>query len=148
MRIVLQRVSRASVSVDGEQIGFIKKGLLALVCVGKDDTDAEIDALADKTINLRIFPDDTKKMNRSLIDIHGELLAISQFTLYADCRKGRRPSFIGAAKPDYAVPLLNRWIKRIASSGIHVEQGSFGAMMDVELINEGPVTILLDSKNI
>ncbi|MBN1515215.1 D-tyrosyl-tRNA(Tyr) deacylase [Candidatus Sumerlaeota bacterium] len=148
MRIVLQRVSRASVKIGGETVGAIGAGLLALVCIGQDDSAQEIDALAEKTVQLRIFADDAGKMNRSLIDAGGEILAVSQFTLYADCRKGRRPSFIGAAKPERAVPLLERWTARIESHGVRVAQGRFGAMMDVELVNDGPVTIILDSREL
>jgi D-tyrosyl-tRNA(Tyr) deacylase len=145
MRALLQRVSRASVKVDGELVGSIGPGLLALVCVGHEDGEAELELLARKTVQLRIFPDEQQKMNRSLLDVGGELLAVSQFTLYADCRKGRRPSFIGAAPPDKGEELFDLWCEKVRSYGVRVATGVFGAMMDVELVNDGPVTIWLDT---
>ena len=148
MRAVLQRVTRASVKVGGEETGRIGAGLLALVCVGCDDTEADVELLARKTVHLRIFPDAEGKMNRSLLDAGGALLAVSQFTLYADCRKGRRPSFIGAAPPEKGAALFERWIAQLRELGVTVETGVFGAMMDVELVNDGPVTIWLDTKEL
>ena len=145
MRALLQRVSRASVKVDGELVGNIGPGLLALVCVGHEDGAAELELLARKTVQLRIFPDEQLKMNRSLLDVGGELLAVSQFTLYANCRKGRRPSFIGAAPPDKGEEFFNLWCEKVREYGVSVETGIFGAMMDVELVNDGPVTIWLDT---
>jgi len=145
MRVLLQRVSRASVTVDGEVVGKIGRGLLLLVGVGVDDTEREAEYLASKIATLRIFPDDEGRMNRSVLDADGAALVVSQFTLYADARKGRRPSFVGAAAPDKAVPLLDHFISQLEAAGVPVEQGRFGAMMDVELVNEGPVTIWLDT---
>lgn len=145
MRVVVQRVSQASVTIDEVVVGQIGKGLLVLVGVTRDDGDAEIAFLADKIVNLRIFPDDADKMNRSLLDIGGELLVVSQFTLYGDCRKGRRPSFIDAAGPDIAIPLYEQFVERLRNSGLKVETGRFGAMMQVALTNDGPVTLIIDS---
>ncbi len=147
MKAVLQRVSRAQVSVDGEIIGKIGKGILILLGVGKNDSLEDVKYLSDKIINLRIFPDENDKLNLSLKDIDGEILVVSQFTLYADCRKGRRPSFEQAAKPDTAVELYNRFVAECKTYGIKVETGQFQAMMNVELCNEGPVTILLDTND-
>lgn len=146
MRAVLQRVSRASVTVDGEIVGQIGRGFLILLGIGQGDGEAEVKALVDKIVNLRVFPDDEGKMNRSLLDSGGASLVVSQFTLYADVRKGRRPSFIGAAPPALAEPLVERFMAALAAYGIHVEGGVFGAHMDVELVNDGPVTIWLDSE--
>jgi len=120
--------------------------LLVLLGVGQGDTPADVDYLAEKTIRLRIFEDDAGKMNRSVQEIGGAVMVVSQFTLLGDCRKGRRPSFIDAAKPDVAVPLYERFIDRIRTTGLQVETGRFGAMMDVGLINDGPVTLILDSR--
>lgn len=145
MKAVLQRVSRAQVSVDGEITGKIGKGILVLLGIGKDDSLEDVKYLADKIINLRIFPDENDKLNLSLKDIDGEMLVVSQFTLYADCRKGRRPSFEQAAKPETAVDLYNKFVTECKTYGIKVETGRFQAMMNVELCNEGPVTILLDT---
>jgi len=147
LKAVLQRVSRAQVSVDGEIIGKIGKGILILLGVGKNDSLEDVKYLSDKIINLRIFPDENDKLNLSLKDIDGEILVVSQFTLYADCRKGRRPSFEQAAKPDTAVELYNRFVAECKTYGIKVETGQFQAMMNVELCNEGPVTILLDTND-
>ena len=144
MRIVLQRVTSASVRVDGEIVGDIRRGLLALVGVGKDDTEAEARWLADKTVALRIFPDDEGKMNRSLTDIGGAALVVSQFTLLGDCRKGRRPSFIDAAHPELADRLYRYYADALAKRGVQVESGVFAADMQVSLVNDGPVTILID----
>jgi D-tyrosyl-tRNA(Tyr) deacylase len=145
MRVVVQRVSHASVTIDGEVVGRIGCGLLVLVGINKTDDEAEITFLADKLVNLRIFPDDDDKMNRSLMDIQGELLVVSQFTLYGDCRKGRRPSFIDAAGPDHAIPVYERFVARLRESGLNVETGRFGANMQVDLQNDGPVTLIIDS---
>ena len=145
MRAVIQRVSRAQVRVEGQIIGEIAKGLLVLLGVGKGDTKAEADSLLDKIINLRIFEDAQGKMNLSLLDVTGELMVISQFTLYADCRKGRRPSFTDAGSPEEAKAIYQYFVTRGKDRGLKVASGIFQALMEVELINFGPVTILLDS---
>jgi len=146
MKAVLQRVSRASVTVAGEVVGQIGRGILVLLGVEPDDTDEDARQLADRTIVLRIFDDADGKMNLSLEEIGGSLLVVSQFTLLGDCRKGRRPSFIGAAPPELAEKLYNTFIGAAGSRGITVATGRFRAMMDVELVNDGPVTLLLDSR--
>ena len=146
MRAVLQRVSRASVTVDGEIVGQIGRGLLVLLGVEPDDTDADAHQLADKSVGLRIFDDADGKMNLSLNDVRGAMLVVSQFTLLGDCRKGRRPSFIGAAPPELAEKLYEMFVAAVGLQGIPVATGRFRAMMDVELVNDGPVTILLDSR--
>jgi D-tyrosyl-tRNA(Tyr) deacylase len=146
MRAVIQRVRHAKVTVDGEVTGEIGPGLLILL--GVKDGDAEKDGawLAAKIANLRIFADDSGKMNESLLDMRGGALVVSQFTLYGDCRKGRRPSFVGAAHPSIAEPLYERFCAQIEAQGVvHVGRGVFGAMMDVELLNDGPVTLTIDS---
>ena len=148
MRALLQRVSRASVTIDEQIVGQIGQGLLVLLGVGQDDSEVEAKTLADKIVHLRIFGDDEGKMNRSLLDIGGEVLVVSQFTLYADIRKGRRPSFTDAAPPALAEPLVERFKAAIASYGLKVEDGIFGAYMQVELLNEGPVTIWMDSEEL
>ena len=148
MRALLQRVSHASVTVDEQVVGQIGKGLLVLLGVGQDDSEVQVKTLADKIVHLRIFEDDEGKMNRSLLDIGGEVLVVSQFTLYADIRKGRRPSFTDAAPPTIAEPLVERFQEAIAAHGIKVAGGVFGAMMEVELINQGPVTIWMDSEQL
>ena len=148
MKIVIQRVKESSVSIDGQIKGSIQKGYMTLVGFCESDTKAIVDKMIDKMIGLRIFEDDQGKMNLSLTDFQGAILSISQFTLYADCRKGRRPGFTDAAKPDTAIPLYDYYNQKIQDSGIHVETGVFGADMKVSLINDGPVTILLDSKDI
>ena len=145
MRAVLQRVSRAKVTVDGETTGEIEKGILVLLGVGQGDTEAEARQLVDKIVNLRIFDDEAGKMNFSLADIEGELLVVSQFTLYADTRKGRRPSYIGAAAPDEANRLYEYFVAEARKITSNVGTGRFQAMMDVELVNDGPVTIILDT---
>lgn len=145
MKIVAQRVSRASVTVDGRITGEIGEGLCVLVGVASGDTKADAERLADKIVNLRIFNDENGKMNISLADIGGELLVISQFTLYADCRKGRRPSFTGAASPDIGNELYEHFTRYLASMGLSLKTGIFGADMKVEIINNGPVTIIIDS---
>jgi D-aminoacyl-tRNA deacylase len=146
MRALLQRVSRASVTVDGQVVGQIGQGLLVFLGVGRGDSEVQIKTLADKIAYLRIFEDDEGKMNRSLLDIGGEVLVVSQFTLYADMRRGRRPSFTNAAPPSIAEPLVERFKDAIAAYGLTVADGVFGAYMEVELLNEGPVTIWLDSE--
>jgi D-tyrosyl-tRNA(Tyr) deacylase len=148
MRALLQRVSHASVTVDEKIVGQIGQGLLVLLGVGQNDSEAQVKTLADKIVYLRIFGDEEGKMNRSLLDIGGEVLVVSQFTLYADIRKGRRPSFIDAAPPALAEPLVERFKAAIASYGVKVEDGIFGAYMQVELLNDGPVTIWMDSEEL
>jgi D-tyrosyl-tRNA(Tyr) deacylase len=146
MRAVVQRVKNASVEVDQNCIGKIGKGLLIYLGVTHDDEDSDLQYMADKISNLRIFEDDDEKMNRSLLDEKGEILLISQFTLYGDVRKGRRPSFIRAARPHHATPLYEKLISELKERGISVATGEFGADMKVSSINDGPVTLLLDSK--
>lgn len=148
MRVILQRVSRGSVRVNGALTGAIERGFVALVGVTHTDTRAEAELLAKKTAHLRVFEDDAGKMNRSALETGGGVLVISQFTLYADTRKGRRPSFIDAAPPEQAAPLVDYYAERLRHEGIaRVEMGIFGAMMLVEIYNDGPVTILLDSED-
>lgn len=144
MKIVLQRVNSASVTVNGKVCGKIGKGYLVLLGIGEDDTEAECRRLADKIINLRIFSDENDKINLSLEQVGGELLVVSQFTLYADCRKGNRPNFIQAAKPDIAEKLYNYFVEHCRSKGKNVETGIFGADMKVELLNDGPFTVILE----
>ena len=144
MKTVIQRVSRADVTISGTTAGKIGQGLLILLGVGPEDTEETADYIATKIINMRIFEDEKGKMNRSVKDVGGEILVVSQFTLYADCRKGNRPSFVGAAAPEPAEALYRYFIKKLSESGIHTESGEFGADMQVSLINDGPVTILLD----
>ncbi|MBL0387467.1 D-tyrosyl-tRNA(Tyr) deacylase [Tumebacillus sp. ITR2] len=146
MRIVVQRARSGRVTVDGVVTGEIKHGFVLLVGVTHEDTREDADYLVDKVLNLRVFEDESGKMNHSLLDVGGELLSVSQFTLYGDCRKGRRPNFMDAAKPDAAKELYEYFNERARSLGVRVETGVFGAMMDVELINDGPVTLLLESK--
>lgn len=146
MRAVIQRVSRASVSVDQTLVSSISKGLLVLVGVAETDTIEDAKYLAEKTAGLRIFEDDNGKMNLSVTDIKGEVLVISQFTLYGDCRKGRRPSFTEAAEPKKAQELYERYISYLSELGLSPKKGIFQAHMSIELVNDGPVTILLDSK--
>src|SRR5579864_392536 len=146
MRALLQRVSRASVTVDEQVVGQIGQGLLVLLGVGRDDSEVQVKALADKIVYLRVFGDDEGKMNRSLLDIGGEVLVVSQFTLYADTRRGRRPGFTDAAPPSIAEPLVERFKDALASYGLTVAGGVFGAYMQVALLNDGPVTIWLDSE--
>ena len=146
MRAVLQRVTRAKVTVDGEITGEIGAGILVLLGVGLSDTEKDASYLVDKIVNLRIFDDDSGKMNRSLADMGRGLLVVSQFTLYADARKGRRPSYVGAAAPAEANRLYEYFVTEARKHLSKVETGRFQAMMDVELVNDGPVTIILDSK--
>lgn len=148
MRAVVQRVSRAQVRVDGEVVGAIGRGLLALVGAADDDGDADVAYLTDKIVNLRIFPDEAGQMNRALADVGGSLLIVSQFTLYGDARKGRRPSFVKAMAPGPAEALYEKLVRAARATGVPVETGRFRAMMEVELVNDGPVTILLDSRRL
>jgi D-aminoacyl-tRNA deacylase len=145
MRAVVQRVSRARVLVDGSVTGEIGPGIVALIAVGRDDASATAAAMAEKIVNLRIFGDDRGKMNRSVLDIGGAILAISQFTLYGDARGQRRPSFIQAAPPELGKALYDEFVLALRALGVRVETGVFQAHMSVELANDGPVTILLDS---
>lgn len=146
MRAVVQRVSRAKVSVDGWTTGEIGLGVLVLVGVAHEDAEADVNYMADKIAGLRIFEDEEGKMNRSVVDVGGSVLAVSQFTLYGDVRRGKRPSFDAAAPPELARRLYELFVERIRSAGLRCETGRFQAMMQIELLNEGPVTILLDSK--
>jgi D-tyrosyl-tRNA(Tyr) deacylase len=146
MRAILQRVTRARVLVQDEVVGQIDRGLLVLLGVCQTDGPAQAQWLADKVAGLRIFADDEGKMNRDVMEAGGGILVVSQFTLYGDCQKGRRPSFIEAAGPDLAVPLYEAFINGLRARGIFVATGRFGAMMQVELINDGPVTLIVDSK--
>ena len=144
MRAVLQRVSRAKVTVDDEITGEIGKGILVLLGVGSGDTEAEARQLVEKIVNLRIFDDEDGKMNLSLADVEGELLVVSQFTLYGDAVKGRRPSFIDAARPEHAIPLYEKFVAMLRARRIPTETGEFGAAMQVDLVNDGPVTLWLE----
>ena len=146
MKAVLQRVSRASVTVDGALVGKISRGLLVLLGVEQGDTESDAQQLADKTVQLRIFDDADGKMNLALPDVGGAVLVVSQFTLLGDCRKGRRPSFIQAAPPEVAERLYEHFIAAVGVQRIAVQSGRFRAMMDVELVNDGPVTLILDSR--
>ena len=148
MRLVVQRVSRASVKVENAVIGKIGKGYMVLVGAEVGDTEADARLCADKLAGLRVFVDDEGKMNLSVIDVGGEILLVSQFTLLGDARHGRRPSFIAAARPEEAEPLLLKMRAMLEERGLHVETGRFGAHMDVELVNDGPVTILIDSRKV
>lgn len=145
MRVVLQRVSRGEVRIDGVTVGRIGRGYVVLVGLSPADQDDVLEWMAEKIIGLRLFPDDDGRMNRSLADVDGDLLVVSQFTLYGDARKGRRPSFIRAAPPELAVPLYERFLALLrARAPGGLESGEFGAMMEVELVNDGPVTLLLE----
>lgn len=145
MRLVVQRVSSASVAIEGTIVGRIGNGLVVLVGIRNRDGIEQVDHLADKLAHLRVFADADGKMNRSVMETGGSLLVVSQFTLYGDCRKGRRPSFTDAAAPDAAIPLYERFLTRLRQSGLTVQTGHFGAMMQVELTNDGPVTLILES---
>jgi len=145
MRALLQRVIKSSVTVEGKVVGDIARGLVVLLGVADEDCENDAEYLADKIANLRIFSDDQSKFNLSILNVHGELLVISQFTLLADTRKGRRPSFTSAAPPEKAETLYNYFIMRLKQIGLKVETGEFGAHMVVEILNDGPVTIMLDS---
>jgi D-aminoacyl-tRNA deacylase len=145
MRACIQRVSEASVTVQGKVTGRIGRGLVVLLGVGSQDGEAEVDWLAEKLVHLRIFEDDDVKMNRSLLDVGGAMLVVSQFTLYGDVRKGRRPSFTDAAPPELAELLYNNFVARVRALGAQVETGVFRAQMDVSLVNQGPVTLWIDT---
>ena len=146
MRAVIQRVKESSVSVQNEIVGKIASGLMVLLGVAETDRAEDADYLAAKIVNLRIFEDENHKMNRSLLDIGGEMLVVSQFTLLADCRKGRRPSFVHAAGPNKANKLYERFVEQVRQKGVNVATGRFRAMMDVSLINDGPVTLIVESR--
>jgi D-aminoacyl-tRNA deacylase len=145
MRAVIQRVKESSVFIDGESVAKIGSGMMVLLGVARDDSEKEADFLAEKIPNLRIFEDKNKKMNLSLLDKGGRMLVVSQFTLLGNCRKGRRPSYMDAAEPEIANALYEYFIKMVQAKGIDVQSGRFGAMMDVYLINDGPVTLIVDS---
>ena len=144
MKVLIQRVKEASVSIDGKLYSSIKQGILALVGIEKGDTTEEIQKMAKKLVNLRIFSDENDKMNKSILDIKGEMLIVSQFTLCGNCKKGTRPSFDNSAQPDVAKKLYETFINEVKNYGINTQTGVFGAMMDVALINDGPVTFMLD----
>ena len=147
MRVVVQRSRAASVSVGTEIVGQIESGLVCLVGIAPSDGNVQLRWMADKIVNLRIFEDEHGKMNRSLLHEGGQILVISQFTLYGDCRKGRRPSYHGAARPEHAKPLIDTFCRLLESHGVSVETGRFGAEMAVSLTNQGPVTLIIDSKD-
>jgi len=147
MRAVLQRVSHAKVSSGGRTLGEIGPGLVVLLGIGRDDSETDAEFICDRTIGMRIFADAEGRMNRALAQAKGELLVVSQFTLHADTSSGRRPSFLGAAPPDLARPLYEHFVSLARLRGVRVETGEFGAMMEVDLVNDGPVTIILDSRN-
>jgi D-aminoacyl-tRNA deacylase len=146
MRAVVQRVRSARVTVEGAVVGEIGKGLLVLLGITHGDSSEQASWLAEKVVGLRIFEDDAGKMNHSLDEVGGAMLIVSQFTLYGDCRKGRRPSFVEAAPPEVAVPLYEGFIRAVQALGVTVGTGRFGAMMQVELVNDGPVTLIVDAK--
>ncbi|KOO47001.1 D-aminoacyl-tRNA deacylase [Priestia koreensis] len=146
MRVVVQRAKNAAVTVDGETVGAIDHGLMLLVGVTHTDTKEDAEYVAEKIANLRIFEDESEKMNFSLLDVKGDVLSVSQFTLYGDCRKGRRPNFMSAAKPDYANAIYEHFNEQLRALGTNVETGKFGAMMDVSFTNDGPVTLIVESK--
>lgn len=147
MKAVIQRSKQAQVTVDGTVIGQIDQGLVLLIGITHEDTEQDAVYLADKIAGLRIFEDDNEKMNLSIIDVGGQILSVSQFTLYGDCRKGKRPNFMAAARPEHAKQLYERFNELLRGHGLQVETGAFGEMMDVSLTNWGPVTIIIDSKN-
>ena len=149
MKVVIQRVSKASVTIDNEKVASVGTGLLILLGIVDEDTQEDIEWLTRKIANLRIFEDEHGVMNRSLLDVGGDAIVVSQFTLHASTKKGNRPSYIKAAKPDQAIPLYESFIKQLEMDlGKHIQTGQFGADMQVELINDGPVTIIIDSKNV
>lgn len=148
MRAVVQRVTEASVKVDEKVVGKIDKGLLVLLGVGEDDDEKDLEYMVDKILGLRIFEDENEKMNLSLTDVNGELLVVSQFTLYGDVKKGKRPSFSKSADPKLAIDLYKQFIEKCIEKGTKTEHGTFGAHMNVSLINDGPVTILIDSEKV
>jgi D-aminoacyl-tRNA deacylase len=146
VKVVVQRAKNAQVTVEGDVVGKIKAGVMVLVGITHDDNETDAEYLAEKIAHLRIFEDESGKMNNSLLDIEGEVLSVSQFTLYGDCRKGRRPNYMNAAKPDYANKLYEIFNQKLKEKGLHVETGTFGAMMDVQFTNDGPVTLIIESK--
>ncbi|MGO4180243.1 D-aminoacyl-tRNA deacylase [Paenibacillus sp. TAF43_2] len=146
MKVVVQRSKQAKVVIEGETVGSIDSGLVLLVGMTHEDTEADVKWMADKVANMRIFEDESGKMNHSISDVGGQLLSVSQFTLYGDCRKGRRPNFMAAARPEQAEQLYDLFNETLRSTGLVVETGRFGAMMDVELVNSGPITLILDSR--
>ena len=145
MKVLIQRVKNAGVDIEGAKVSSVKKGVLALVGIEKGDTKEQVEKLAKKVVNLRVFPDENDKMNLSLMDIHGEMLIVSQFTLCGDCKKGTRPSFDRSAPPDIANELYEYFVSQVSSYGIKTGTGKFGAMMEVSLINDGPVTFMLEA---
>jgi len=145
MRVVVQRSKEASVTVEEKIIGKINHGFVLLVGITHEDREEDAAYLADKIVHLRVFEDENGKMNRSLLDVGGSILSVSQFTLYGDCRKGRRPNFMAAAKPEYALSIYQHFNEQLKQKGVHVETGEFGAMMNVSLNNDGPVTLILES---
>jgi D-tyrosyl-tRNA(Tyr) deacylase len=145
MRVVLQRVTKASVEVEDKIIGKIDNGLLVLLGIHVDDNMKELEWMVNKVVGLRIFEDEDGKMNKSLKDVEGDLLVVSQFTLYGDCEKGRRPGFTDAARPEKAIPMYEEFVKRCRDLEVHVETGEFGADMKIDLINDGPTTLIIDS---
>jgi D-tyrosyl-tRNA(Tyr) deacylase len=146
VKVVIQRAKHAKVIVEDNVVGEIDEGVMVLVGITHDDTEADADYLAEKIVNLRIFEDENGKMNHSLLDVNGQVLSVSQFTLYGDCRKGRRPNYMNAAKPDYANDIYEIFNTKLREKGLHVETGIFGAMMDVQFTNVGPVTLIVESK--
>lgn len=148
MRAVLTRVNSASVAIDGQVVGKIGKGFLILLGVGPDDTEKECRYLAEKALGLRIFTDENDKMNLGLDAVNGEVLVVSQFTLYGNCRKGRRPEFLNAARPETAIPLYEKFVSLVRAKGYHVETGEFGAYMAVDSVNDGPFTLIVDTKDL
>jgi len=148
VRAVVQRVSRASVTVEGDVVGQVGRGFVVLLGVSREDDEAAADYMADKIAGLRVFEDEAGKMNRSIQEVGGAILAISQFTLYGDVRRGRRPGFDRAGRPEQAEPLYERFVARLREMGLHVETGRFQTHMEVELVNDGPVTILVDSEKV
>ncbi len=148
MRAVVQRVTKGAVTVEGQTVGSIGPGMVILLGVGNDDTEKDVEYLAEKIINLRIFEDNQGKMNLSLLEVQGEALVVSQFTLYGDCRKGRRPNFGGAASPEKGEEYYHKFVELLKSRGVKVATGTFRAYMTVEIINDGPVTFILDSNKI
>jgi len=146
VKVVVQRAVQAKVTVDEKVVGKIDKGVMVLVGITHDDTEADAEYLAEKIAHLRIFEDETGKMNHSILDVGGQVLSVSQFTLYGDCRKGRRPNYMNAAKPDVANELYESFNRMLREKGLQVETGVFGAMMDVQFTNVGPVTLIIESK--
>jgi len=145
MRVVVQRTRQASVEVNGEIVGRIDHGLLLLVGITHADTEKDVEFIADKLAHLRIFEDEEGKLNRSVLEVGGQILSVSQFTLYGDCRKGRRPNFMAAARPEHAEPLYDLLNEKLREKGLTVETGRFGALMQVHLVNDGPVTLIVES---